>query len=228
MKSLSFLFLFIFMQISPLVYAANEREFQCKVIGISDGDTLTCLKDRAPIKVRLKHIDAPESSQPYGNRAKQALANFVFKKQVTLRTNGYDKYQRLLAVVYEGGQNINLALVQRGMAWAYRETQPIYEQAQQQARQQNLGLWQDKNPLNPAEWRRIKGTGYSSNHSSASTPSFPQMGSYDCSQKLSCAYFKTFEEANRYFRQCGSKTMDGNGDGIPCNSLYRKMKRRHE
>ena len=102
MKLLSFLFLFIFIQISPLVYATNEREFQCKVIGISDGDTLTCLKDRTPIKVRLKHIDVPESSQPYGNRAKQALANLVFKKQVTLRTSGYDKYQRLLAVVYEG------------------------------------------------------------------------------------------------------------------------------
>ena len=45
-----------------------------RVVGITDGDTLTLLTvDRVQVKVRLAEIDAPEAHQPYGQRAKQAL-----------------------------------------------------------------------------------------------------------------------------------------------------------
>ena len=57
---------------------APSRSFECKVVGISDGDTLTCLFERKPIKIRLLHIDAPESSQAFENRAIQTLSEFVF------------------------------------------------------------------------------------------------------------------------------------------------------
>ena len=56
-----------------------------KVVGVSDGDTLTLLvADGAsfkPVKVRLGEIDTPESKQPYGQRAKQALSDLVFGKR---------------------------------------------------------------------------------------------------------------------------------------------------
>ena len=129
MKKLFFLLsLLFFWQISPLVIAKTERTIGCKVVGISDGDTLTCLQNRTELKVRLLYIDAPESSQPFGNKAKQALSNLAFKKQVTLQSTGYDKYGRVLAVVYDHNTNVNLKLVEQGMAWAYRQTQSIYEQ----------------------------------------------------------------------------------------------------
>lgn len=138
----------------PLTATAQVRQLSCKVVGISDGDTLTCLHNRKPIKVRLLYIDAPESAQPFGTRAKQTLSALAFKKQVRLESSGYDRYQRLLAVVYdEQNRNLNLQLVKQGMAWAYRQTQPIYQQAQQQAQSAKIGLWQDKLPINPADWR---------------------------------------------------------------------------
>lgn len=227
-KVILYAVLLIFGQISPLAYAANERQLMCRVVGISDGDTLTCLSNQKSFKVRLQHIDAPESAQSYGNRAKQMLAALVFKKQVILQVSGYDKYQRVLAVVYDQDKNINLMLVQQGMAWAYRQTQPIYKQAQAQAQQKRIGLWQDAKPIEPFEWRKLKGNHYDRGAITApqSTAIFPQpSNSFDCSQKLTCANFRDFNQANRYFRQCGSKTMDGNNDGIPCNSLYRKMKK---
>ena len=233
MKKLFFLLsLLFFWQISPLVIAKTERTIDCKVVGISDGDTLTCLQNRTELKVRLLYIDAPESSQPFGNKAKQALSNLAFKKQVTLQSTGYDKYGRVLAVVYDRNVNINLKLVEQGIAWAYRQTQLIYEQTQEQARSRRIGLWNDTRPIEPTEWRKTKGIGYQrSNDSNVVQTYKPEyfgvMSGVDCSQKLTCKDFRHYTEAERYFRQCNAKRLDGDGDNIPCNSLYNKM-RKHQ
>lgn len=209
----------IFLIIPPLA-TAIERELSCKVVGISDGDTLTCLKDNTQIKVRLVHIDAPELAQPFGQRAKQALANLAFKKQVTLAVTGYDKYQRMLAVVYdEWGNNLNLKLVEQGMAWAYRQTQPIYQQAEAKAQDQRVGLWRDPNPVDPAEWRKLK-RDQTENRQSENVP--PSSANVNCQEKRSCRQIANYEQAVRYFKICGWQELDGNGDGIPCNKLYRK------
>lgn len=55
-----------------------------KVVKIADGDTLTLLVagDRQ-VKIRLAEIDTPETRQPYGQKAKQALAGLVFSKTIT-------------------------------------------------------------------------------------------------------------------------------------------------
>lgn len=219
-------FLLIFCCFRPLV--AAERQLQCKVVGISDGDTLTCLFERKPLKVRLQHIDAPESAQPFGKRAKQALSSLAFKQEVRLVVSGYDKYERLLAVVYNHrNENLNLELVEQGMAWAYRQTQPIYQQAQSRAQAAKIGLWQDKNPINPADWRANKRSDFSQN-----LQIFPQnrpLAAVDCSLKLSCGQMErqgfSYAQAASYFQQCGWKELDGNHDGIPCNRLYRKAQR---
>lgn len=147
--------LLFFGLILPLVAPLAQR-IPCQVVAIADGDTLTCLYQKQALKVRLKHIDAPEKGQPYGQRAKQALAGLVFRKSVQLEIEGLDKYRRLLAVVFEGSRNINLLLVEQGMAWAYLHTTPLYLHAQEQERNQRLGLWQDIRPLSPSEWRAAK------------------------------------------------------------------------
>ncbi|WGE89643.1 thermonuclease family protein [Actinobacillus arthritidis] len=212
------------------VYADSNEGIRCKVVGIADGDTLTCLHKRTQLKVRLLYIDAPESAQPYGKKAKQALANLVFKQQVTLHNSGYDRYQRVLAVVYdEQDRNINLLLVKKGMAWAYRETQPIYEQTMLKAKKAEIGLWQDKSPIDPAEWRKVHSHdkrsdwGWNWQDIWKKRP-LAKAEAIDCSQTLHCSDFSDYQNAKRYFDQCGSKTMDGNHDGIPCNKLYREAK----
>lgn len=133
--------------------ALQAQTLTCQVVAIADGDTLTCLHQQQPLKVRLKYIDAPEKGQPYGNRAKQALAALVFRKTVRLDIEGYDKYQRRLAVIFDGPRNINLELVEQGMAWAYLPATSRYLTAQMQAKQQQRGLWQDKSAIAPSKWR---------------------------------------------------------------------------
>lgn len=56
-----------------------------KVVGISDGDTITVLVNKKPIKIRLEGIDAPEAKQSFGNRSKQARSDLVFGKQFNIK-----------------------------------------------------------------------------------------------------------------------------------------------
>lgn len=215
---MKYIYTLIFYFFAISVSNATERTLQCKVVGISDGDTLRCLVNKANLTVRLVHIDAPEQAQPYGNKAKQALANLVFKKNVTLKISGYDRYQRMLAVVYhENGQNINLTLVEQGMAWAYGKSKE-YENAQMQAQKAKIGLWQETNPINPAEWRKSKAPQAVKNSENFANSA----NAINCQTKLSCKKIGDYKLAQRYFNQCGWKELDGNNDGIPCNKLYRQ------
>jgi len=67
--------------------------------------------DQRPIKVRLAEIDAPESGQPYGSRAKQALANLAFGRQARVQVVDRDHYGRVVGRVYADGLDVNAELV---------------------------------------------------------------------------------------------------------------------
>ena len=57
---------------------AQAFEFTGKVVGVSDGDTITVLyQGNKQFKIRLLAIDTPESGQAYGDKAKQALSKKV-------------------------------------------------------------------------------------------------------------------------------------------------------
>src|SRR5262245_58772052 len=100
---------------------ATQPPFSGKVIGISDGDTLTVLHERTRVKIRLEGIDAPESGQDFGNRAKQAASTLAFGQIVTVHTKEHDRYGRLVAeVILADGRSLNHELVRLGWAWWFR------------------------------------------------------------------------------------------------------------
>ncbi|WP_455488365.1 thermonuclease family protein [Haemophilus sp.] len=137
--------------------ACSREKNTCRVVKISDGDTLTCLtKVNKSIKVRLAEIDAPEKKQAFGQKSKKALSDMVYLRDVRLSLKGQDRYQRTLAIVYYQDKNINLEMVKQGMAWAYKQYahDPIYLQAQENAQAKGIGLWADNNPIEPSQWRR--------------------------------------------------------------------------
>ncbi len=66
---------------------AAVQEFTGKVVGVSDGDTITVLHNGKGERIRLHGIDSPEKRQAFGNRAKQFTSNLVFAKTVAVQVS---------------------------------------------------------------------------------------------------------------------------------------------
>ena len=137
---------------------ADAATLTGQVSQIADGDTLTLRARSRPVKIRLVNIDAPESDQAWGFRSKRSLESLVRLETVRVRTRGRDKYQRVLGEVVRvrDGLDVNLEQVRKGMAWAYTRgaARGRFEAAEQTARENRIGLWQDAAPVRPGNWRR--------------------------------------------------------------------------
>ncbi|SFM82217.1 thermonuclease family protein [Nitrosomonas communis] len=142
--------------ISLLPLFAVAQEHIGRVVGVSDGDTITILDDRKQkIKVRLAEIDTPESAQPYGSRAKQELSRLVYGKTVSVKVQDTDRYGRKVGRVYTDDIDANAEMVRLGAAWAYRKyasDQNLYA-LERRARQNRAGLWSlEAQQVPPWEW----------------------------------------------------------------------------
>ena len=127
------------------------------MVGVHDGDTLTGITaSNEKVKVRLDAIDAPEIKQPYGQAAKKALSDMVFGKEVVIYPKTKDKYGRTVGHVVVGKKDVNLAMLEQGMAWHYvkYDKNERLGQAEAEAKAAHRGLWQDKQPIPPWEWRK--------------------------------------------------------------------------
>src|SRR5262245_9559586 len=102
---------------SLLVSPAGAGDYTGRVVGISDGDTLTVLRDcRTQVKIRLHGIDAPETGQDFGARAK-AASELAFRQVVTVKPRDVDRYGRTVAVVIlPDGRSLNEEQVRRVIA----------------------------------------------------------------------------------------------------------------
>jgi micrococcal nuclease len=139
----------------PTPKAAHD--FSGSVVAVHDGDTITVLTPaKEQVKVRLEGIDAPEAKQPFGTRAKEELGTLVFSKPVTVRETGRERYGRVVGRVFCGGFDISELMVGRGFAWRYAQysQDPKLIEAERYARQMRRGLWSDRAPVPPWEWRK--------------------------------------------------------------------------
>lgn len=141
-------------------FALREDEssaFKCKVIGVSDGDTLV-LDHPNRKKVRLLGVDCPETKQNFGEQAKLFTQQQCVGKEVTIRPAGSDKYNRTVAnVVLPDGKNLGEELVSHGLAWwceRYAPDNQLLAQSQEKACSEKRGLWAESSAVAPWEFRR--------------------------------------------------------------------------
>jgi endonuclease YncB( thermonuclease family) len=133
------------------------------VVKIADGDTLTVLDAlKQQHRIRLAGIDAPERKQAFGTASRQHLASLAFRRVVTVEWHKRDRYQRILAKVLVDGHDVNLEQIRAGMAWHYRRyasgqlpaDRGLYEEAEKLASLSAIGLWRDRAPVPPWDFRR--------------------------------------------------------------------------
>lgn len=141
---------------------------QFKVTRVTDGDTIKVTGDGSNITIRLVGIDAPETSkkknepgQPFSQKSTKYLASLVLNKVVDLKSYGTGRYGRILGVVFVNGKNVNLAMVQVGLAEVYRgrpakgfDLDP-YWNAEKEALNAGRGMWSlGDRYVSPREWRK--------------------------------------------------------------------------
>lgn len=128
-----------------------------RVVGISDGDTLTVLDAAKTMhKIRLAYIDAPESAQAFGQAAKRQLSRICFDKAAMVAVVDTDRYQRTVGLVACDGVNGNRSMVEAGLAWVYRRYAPSgtsWAALEADARRTRIGLWSDASAIAPWEYR---------------------------------------------------------------------------
>jgi len=149
------LLLSVALSLSTMAYAETITG---RVVGVSDGDTLTILDStNTQYKIRLAAIDAPEKAQPFGQRGKQKLSDLCFGKSANVQVISTDRYGRSVGDVDCAGVNANEVMVQSGLAWVYRKYDKGHEHfyaIEEDARNVRLGLWAHDNPTPPWEWRK--------------------------------------------------------------------------
>lgn len=142
----------------------NAKELMGQVIKVIDGDTITILDaNKEQFKIRLSGIDAPEKNQAFGNVSKQSLSEMITGKKVKVDFNKRGRYGRIIGKVLLNNEDVNLAQIKRGLAWHYKqyereqdvEDRALYAQEEYLAQKDKLGLWNDKNPIAPWDFRKV-------------------------------------------------------------------------
>lgn len=125
-----------------------------KVLGVLDGDTVVLEQD---VKVRLRHLDAPELQFCGGEEAKKILEKLVLGKKVTIQEQIIDNYGRPMGLVYNGSTLINLEMLKSGWVRYHSDKTTKTEAlkaAADEAKNKGLGVYgslcsQTTNLINP-------------------------------------------------------------------------------
>jgi len=151
-----FIYLLLLLLIPSLSFA-----WQGKVVGVSDGDTMTVMHDGRGEKIRFYGVDCPESHQDFGQKAKKFTSSMVFGKVVDVEPVVTDRYGRTVGLVKIDGKYLSEEIIRAGLGWVYTKycDKPFcsgWKKLEAQARQNKSGLWTMPNPVPPWEFRRGK------------------------------------------------------------------------
>jgi len=194
---------------------------------VIDGDTFDVeFPDGATDTVRLVGVDTPEvysevSPEEFGGANAACLDNWADRSSsfVERRVEGqnvrleYDEnegrrgyYDRLLAYTYVGDTNLNYELVEQGYARTYTDSSFAMKQefleAEREARAENRGLW-----------------GCDTTESAADDGRDDENDETYTGGDMDCDDFETQAEAQEFHETHTGHRLDGDGDGIACESL---------
>jgi len=144
--------------LSMFTVCGQDGLYTGKVKSVLDGDTYIVTENGTgdELRVRLIHIDCPESNQEFGKEATEYAKSRVLGRTVKILSTGLDQYGRVLGLVVEENGNIfNYELLTMGYAWHYAKySSDISASALEQfARQSKSGLWINDDAVAPWKFR---------------------------------------------------------------------------
>jgi len=136
---------------------------------VADGDTFVLLGMQGRRwRVRLAGIDAPENAQPWSDRSRLQLVEWLRDRQISLEPVKTDPFGRLVArtrvpsaEASDALIDVGLLLVEAGLAWHFKRYKAdqtaaeyaAFAMAEDRARQTGRGLWSDPAPEPPWTYR---------------------------------------------------------------------------
>jgi endonuclease YncB( thermonuclease family) len=126
-----------------------------RVTFVQDGDSFEAEHGGRTLTVRLHGVDAPERDQPFADAARALSSALLSGRIVALDVRDRDDYDRLVARVAVGSTDVNLALVEAGLAWHFTRfsNDSGLAAAERRARAAGRGLWEQTDPEPPWEFR---------------------------------------------------------------------------
>ena len=221
LSSSSWISVALLLSVAALAIGQTGSKFTGEVVGITDGDTIDVVRNRASVRVRFNGIDSPERGQAFGTRASQYASELAFRQAVTVEVVDIDRYGRYVGDVYlPDGRMLNRELVRAGFAWWYRQYAPndkVLEQLEREAREARRGLWANPNPIAPWDFRRGVTTapvtspaGSDQCHSAYPTVCIPPPPpDLDCGEITARRFQVVGPDVHRF---------DGDRDGIGCET----------
>ena len=138
------------------VSAQIGETFTAPVSRVADGDTITVVHRGDTTRIRLDGIDTPEMDQAFGVQARTFTSLRVSDRQVVVTVHDIDRYGRFVGRVQIDGVDLGVALVSEGLAWHYTRysDDAVLARAEAEARAKKVGLWSQRSPVPPWEFRR--------------------------------------------------------------------------
>ncbi|MEH2421406.1 MAG: thermonuclease family protein [Nostoc sp.] len=182
---------------------------------MTDGDSIWINKNGKKTEVRLACIDAPEGKQFWEQQTTNRLAKISpLGQKIELR-------KIRLYEIFVAGQSVNLQMVQEGNTVVYlpylnncASNTNQYLQAEEYAKIQKLGFWNQQNPVMPWNFRQ----GKRSNQPTYSP--FP-VNTSNLLKNYNCPDFTTQAEAKEIFNKYPNDPfdLDRDHDDIACENL---------
>jgi len=231
----------------PSAFAAQKRSaappkpvvLSGTVSRVVDGDTLWLKTEgdgEPPVVVRLEGIDAPESCQPGGSEATAALNALALGRGVTVRVAARDEHGRTVGKVFDGEKDVGNRMVRDGMAWStrYQYDRGPYVAEERMALALKRGLHAPGGAIQPREFRKRHGPCEAAapkapGTTSMSSPVVPAAnsarvatvaGNYRCDGRSYCSQMNSCAEATWFLQHCPGMKMDGDRDGVPCETQW--------
>lgn len=140
---------------------SKQQTYLVRINRIVDGDTIYGTYQNYPVKIRLYGIDSPEKKQSFGTEATEKLAQLVnINEEFLVEVVDFDNFGRAVGIIHlKNGKTVQEELLKNGIVWFYPQYCKLnicnsWKELEKTAQNNELGLWSEKSPTPPWEFRR--------------------------------------------------------------------------